>query len=106
MDTSLVWTIVGSAAAVLGTATAAVIGILQIRDGRKTRESPVSSPPPAEPAGNRLSAVLPPPVGRLPSYVRGRDNLVELLGQLAARPDGRVHVLAGRTAAAASRLLP
>jgi tetratricopeptide (TPR) repeat protein len=48
-----------------------------------------------EPARKRLSAVLPPPVGRLPNQVRGRDDLVELLSQLAMRPDGQVHVLAG-----------
>jgi tetratricopeptide (TPR) repeat protein len=95
VDAGLVWTIVGSAAAVLGIPTAAVIGILQVRDGRKSRELHVSPHPSVEPAGNRLSAVLPPPVGRLPSQVRGRDDLVELLSQLAARPDGRVHVLAG-----------
>ena len=41
------------------------------------------------------SAVLPPPVGRLPAEVRGRAGILEVLAELARRPDGRVHVLAG-----------
>jgi tetratricopeptide (TPR) repeat protein len=39
--------------------------------------------------------VLPPPVGRLPEHVRGRDAVLATLRRLARRPDGRVQVLAG-----------
>jgi transitional endoplasmic reticulum ATPase len=45
MDAGLAWTIVGSAAAVVAIPTGLVIGILQLRQGRKTGETP----PPADP---------------------------------------------------------
>jgi tetratricopeptide (TPR) repeat protein len=36
-----------------------------------------------------------PPWGLLPTRVRGRDSLIADLSELAARPDGRVHLLSG-----------
>ncbi len=42
----------------------------------------------------RRSSVA-PPWGLLPARVRGRDELIDKLGELAASPDGRIHVLSG-----------
>ncbi|TMQ90212.1 tetratricopeptide repeat protein [Actinomadura soli] len=47
---------------------------------------------PVDPLGR---AVLVPPVGRLPEWIRGRDPLLRRLEELIARPDGRVHLLSG-----------
>jgi tetratricopeptide (TPR) repeat protein len=50
----------------------------------------VQSPKPADARG-----VLPPPLGRLPERVRGRDLLIDRLSDLVETPDGRAHVLTG-----------
>jgi len=41
------------------------------------------------------STLLGPPFGRLPVNVVGRDHILQVLGDLASCPDGKVHVLTG-----------
>ncbi|URN00912.1 tetratricopeptide repeat protein [Actinomadura madurae] len=77
--------IVGSLSGVV----AVTVAVLQFRR-TPPRESGQARALPDTPRGS-----LPPPVGRLPSVVRGRDALVHRLAELVEAPDGNVHVLAG-----------
>src|SRR5262249_62405037 len=85
------WTAVGSVAAVVAAATGIVFGVLAYRQHHRTGAARDGSRG-AEP-GRRGRSFLPPPVVAV--GVRGRDALVVELTRLAARPDGRVHVLSG-----------
>jgi hypothetical protein len=82
MDAGLTWTVIGSVAGV----AAVAVGVLQLRQAREDGGQ--------ELAGG-VAGVLPPPTGRLPAQVRGRDGLAAELAKRARTPDGRVHVLAG-----------
>lgn len=98
MDAGLLWTIVGSAAAVVAIPAGVVIGVLQLRQGGRAASLPSLAAQPdaaADADGDLAGLLLPPPVGRLAAEVRGRDQLIEMLIGLAAAPDGSVHVLAG-----------
>ena len=91
MDAGLAWTIVGSVAGV----AAVVIGGLQLWQPHRADEQHLPADRPDAEADNAAGIILPPPLGRLPKHVQGRDDLVRMLVGLAAAPDGRVHVLAG-----------
>lgn len=98
MDVSLTAALVGTAAAVV----AVPIAVLQLHQGRANVRKLLLSGQVAEsgelPGSGGVEAVrvmLPPPLGRLPTQVRGRGDVVRELAELARRPDGSVHVLAG-----------
>ena len=85
------WAAVSALAAVAGVVVAVVFGILPYRQHHRTDASRDGSRgAEARRPGRSFS---PPPV--LDVEVRGRDALVVELTRLAARPDGRVHVLSG-----------
>jgi tetratricopeptide (TPR) repeat protein len=94
MDAGLLWTAIGSAAAV----PAVVVGAWQLRlqmlDHRERRHQGERGTPPLS-----VSGALPvtPPVGRLPIDIRGRDALLAELRQSLVRRKSRgsVWVLAG-----------
>jgi tetratricopeptide (TPR) repeat protein len=94
MDAGLLWTAVGSAAAV----PAVVVGVWQLRlqmlEHRERRHRSEWETPPLSVPG---ALPVAPPVGRLPVDVRGRDAvLAELRKALLRRePRGRVWVLTG-----------
>jgi tetratricopeptide (TPR) repeat protein len=101
MDATLVWTAVGSAAAVAGVAAALGVAVTQMRSARKhpplAADVPVQVsllPPTVDTSGSGMT-VLRAPGGNLPEHVRGRDELLARLMALAEVPDGRVHVLTG-----------
>ena len=98
MDVSLTAALVGTAAAVV----AVPIAVLQLHQGRANARKLLLSGQVAEwgelpgsPGVTAVRAMLPPPLGRLPMQVRGRGDVVGELAELARRPDGNVHVLAG-----------
>ena len=108
MDATLAWEIVGSVAGVATVGASVVFGVLQLRQGRERRRSTTradvfdSGATDGSGARDSLdvkarspSAILQPPVGRLPMNVRGRSDLIGRLVRLAEAPDGRVHVLYG-----------
>jgi tetratricopeptide (TPR) repeat protein len=98
MDAGLLWTVIGSAAGVLGAALVAWQVRLQVAERREVRllrdiDQQLSS----HDAGGLPVAV---PLGRLPAEIRGRDGLrAELRRPLGRRPhprrSGRTWVLAG-----------
>lgn len=61
---------------------------------QKDREAQTASQAAVKSQVPRRSSVV-PPWGLLPVRVRGRDELLRQLGELAARSDGRLHVLSG-----------
>jgi tetratricopeptide (TPR) repeat protein len=87
------WGVVASVAGVVGAVAAIVFGVVPlVRDRRSRRSDPIDG----EDQGARpgLSGmVLPAPV--LDVEVRGRDDVIAELADLAGKPDGRVRVLAG-----------
>jgi tetratricopeptide (TPR) repeat protein len=94
MDAGLLWTVIGSAAAV----PAAVVGAWQLRLQileHRARRDPAEQRSQPRPVPGALSVT--PPVGRLPSDVRGRDALLaELRRSLIRRKtQGSTWVLAG-----------
>jgi Tetratricopeptide repeat len=101
VDATLVWTVVGSGAAVAAVAAAVGIAVMQARSRR--RHPPLGPgdrvrvvvEQPEEDAAGAGATVLRAPTGQLPERVRGRDDLLVRLRILAGAPDGRVHVLAG-----------
>jgi tetratricopeptide (TPR) repeat protein len=107
VDTTLLWTAVGSGAAAAGVLVAAGVAITQGRSVLHrpplTSDEPVRVvlEPPDLPVGHgtarvpAVGVVLRPPTGRLPEHVRGRQELVGQLQALAGAPDGQTHVLAG-----------
>src|ERR1039457_4622434 len=95
MDAGLAWTVVGSIAGVAAVVAGVVFGVLQLWQGRGNSRALADDDPLAGADRETARVLLPPPVGRLPEVVRGRDDLVGVLAGLASVPDGRVHVLAG-----------
>jgi Mrp family chromosome partitioning ATPase len=98
MDVSLVATLVGAVAAVV----AVPVAVMQLWQGRKRaheRNAAMEQEHLHELLGSALRedvrGVLPPPVGRLPKEIRGRAGILQDLAELARRPDGHIHVLAG-----------
>ncbi|HEV2374139.1 MAG TPA: tetratricopeptide repeat protein [Streptosporangiaceae bacterium] len=94
MDAGLLWTAVGSAAAV----PALVVGAWQLRlqmleHNERRRAGEVGPPPPSVPGALSVA----PPVGRLPADVRGRGPLLAELRQALThrRPRANVWVLTG-----------
>ncbi len=85
----------GSAAGVMGIAVSVVIGALQIRQGHEFKALQTGSPGNGSLPQDTANTVMPPPVARLPRRVRGRDQLIGSLSELATSPDGQVQVLAG-----------
>ncbi|GAA1791151.1 tetratricopeptide repeat protein [Actinomadura chokoriensis] len=71
------------------TAAAAAIAWVQLR----------RTPAPPQGQGNRGGGqprgTLRPPTGRLPRQVRGRDQILRTIEDIARRPDGSVHLLGG-----------
>ena len=85
------WGLVAAAGAlILLVGAGALLAWLQ-QDAQVRAESPASVMSPEQ---ARLSSVA-PPWGLLPAVVRGRAELVGELADLARKPDGRLHVLAG-----------
>jgi tetratricopeptide (TPR) repeat protein len=81
--------VVGALASVAGVVVAVVIGVLTLRQGKRPRRVSTRR------ADRAARQILPPPIGRLPRRVRGRDGLIGLLAGLARSPDGKIHVLSG-----------
>jgi len=98
MDAGLLWTVIGSAAGVLGAVLVAWQVRLQVADRREVRRPHgIDQQLSSHDAGGLPVAV---PLGRLPAEIRGRDGLLaELRRPLARRPhprrSGQTWVLAG-----------
>ncbi|WP_182886120.1 tetratricopeptide repeat protein [Microbispora sp. H10885] len=91
MDAGLFWTVVGSAAGVIG----AISAVLQLRRHDKEKASKSAKGISAQDVALDPRAILRPPVGRLPRVFRDRKAVRRKLRKVVRRPDGKVHLLYG-----------
>jgi len=105
----LFWTVVGSAASVVGVVVAVAVVVRQSRAAEKSFPGMTVLGGRSSPEKRDDQVHLAPltslraPTGHLPEYVRGRDELLAQLWALVERPDGKVHVLAGLGVSARAR---